>query len=193
MNERILNRLSPSQRETTAKLAAAFGDASEELFLVGGFVRDAILENPLPADLDFATSASPERTRELIEFAGAASVYVVGERFGTVGAIFNVPPERLNVEITTYRQETYPDDTRFPVVEFTVSLVDDLARRDFTMNAIAADAASGAIVDPWGGEADIALALIRAVGDPAARFAEDPLRLLRAARFVAQLGFRIDW
>jgi poly(A) polymerase len=193
VNERILNRLSPPQRETTARLAAAFGDASEELFLVGGFVRDAILENPLPADLDFATSASPERTRELIELAGAAAVYVIGERFGTVGAIFNIPPERLNVEITTYRQETYPDDTRFPVVEFTVSLVDDLARRDFTMNAIAADAASGAIVDPWGGEADIALALIRAVGDPAARFAEDPLRLLRAARFVAQLGFRIDW
>jgi poly(A) polymerase len=174
-------------------LASAFSDAAEELYLVGGFVRDAILESPLPADLDFATSASPERSRELLERAGADSVYLVGERFGTVGAIFERPHERLNVEVTTYRQEAYPDDTRFPVVEFDVTLVDDLARRDFTMNAIAVDAKSGAMVDPWSGEADIALALIRAVGDPAARFAEDPLRLLRAARFVAQLGFRLDW
>lgn len=193
MNERILDRLSPVQQETTARLAAAFSDASQELFLVGGIVRDAILENPLPADLDFATSASPERTRDLLQRAGADSVYLVGERFGTVGAIFERANERLNIEITTYRQEVYPDDTRFPVVDFNVSLVDDLARRDFTMNAIAVDAKSGVIVDSWGGEADIALALIRAVGDPAARFAEDPLRLLRAARFVAQLGFRIDW
>jgi poly(A) polymerase len=128
-----------------------------------------------------------------MEAAAATSVYLVGERFGTVGAVFSEPPERLSIEITSYRSETYPDATRFPAVNFGVSLVDDLSRRDFTMNAIAVDAASGAIVDPWGGEADIALATIRAVGDADQRFTEDPLRLLRTARFVAQLGFRIDW
>jgi poly(A) polymerase len=96
------------------------------------------------------------------------------------------------VEITTYRAEHYPDETRFPEVRFGVSLDDDLARRDFTANAIAADPRTGRLVDPFGGQADIALGVLRAVGDPDERFDEDPLRLLRAARFVAQLGFRID-
>jgi poly(A) polymerase len=99
----------------------------------------------------------------------------------------------LQVEVTTYRREAYPDDHRFPEVAFDATLVDDLARRDFTMNAIAIDAGSGEMLDPWAGEADIALAMVRAVGDPDERFLEDPLRLLRAARFVSQLGFRLDW
>jgi poly(A) polymerase len=174
-------------------LAAAFAPAGEELYLVGGIVRDALLGAALPADLDFATSAPTTRTRELLEAAGATSVYLVGERFGTVGAIFALADDRVAVEVTTYRREHYPDETRFPTVAFDATLVDDLARRDFTMNAIAVDAMSGEVVDPWGGEADIALALVRAVGDADERFAEDPLRLLRAARFVSQLGFRLDW
>jgi poly(A) polymerase len=128
-----------------------------------------------------------------MENAGAATVYLVGERFGTVAAIFGEPPREINVEVTTYRREVYPDETRFPDVAFDVTLQDDLGRRDFTMNAIAIDARSGVAVDPWGGEADIAQALLRAVGNPEERFAEDPLRLLRAARFVSQLGFRLDW
>jgi poly(A) polymerase len=175
----------------TQALAAAF--AGEELFLVGGIVRDLMLGETVPADLDFATSAPPSITQALLVAARAASVYLIGERFGTVGAVFGEPPDQTIVEVTTYRRETYPDETRFPEVAFDATLRDDLARRDFTMNAIAVDAVAGAVVDPWGGEADIALALVRAVGNPDERFAEDPLRLLRAARFVAQLGFRLDW
>jgi poly(A) polymerase len=189
----LLERLPPQQRATIGALAAAFAPAGEELFLVGGIVRDVLLGAVLPADLDLATSASTTRTRELLETAGATSVYLVGERFGTVGAVFMVGEERIAVEVTTYRREHYPDETRFPAVAFDATLVVDLARRDFTMNAIAVDATSGEVVDPWGGEADIALALVRAVGDADERFAEDPLRLLRAARFVSQLGFRLDW
>jgi poly(A) polymerase len=189
-----LDRLTPSQRDVTQSLVSDFGVAGEELYLVGGIVRDALLGRAQLADLDFATSALPPRSRELLEIAGASSVYLVGERFGTIGAIFGEePPDRLRVEVTTYRREDYPDEHRFPEVAFDATLIDDLARRDFTMNAIAVDAGSSEMFDPWDGEADIAQALVRAVGDPDERFLEDPLRLLRAARFVSQLGFRLDW
>jgi poly(A) polymerase len=193
VSSEILDRLTPSQRDVTQSLSAAFGVAAEELYVVGGIVRDALLGRPMFADLDFATSAQPLHTRELLESVGASSVYLVGERFGTIGAVFGEEPHRLCVEVTTYRREAYPDENRFPEVAFDASLVEDLARRDFTMNAIAVDAGSGEVFDPWGGEADIAQALVRAVGDPDERFLEDPLRLLRAARFVSQLGFRLDW
>ena len=193
VSSNVLDRLTPPQRDVTWSLAGAFSAAGEELYLVGGIVRDALLGRAQLADLDFATSAQPSRTRELLESVGASSVYLVGERFGTIGAIFGKEPDRLNVEVTTYRREAYPDEHRFPEVAFDTTLTDDLGRRDFTMNAIAVDAMSGELVDPWGGEADIAQALVRAVGDPDERFAEDPLRLLRAARFVSQLGFRLDW
>jgi poly(A) polymerase len=193
VSSEILDRLTPSQRAVTVLLADAFAGAGEELYLVGGIVRDALLGRAMFADLDFATSAQPPRTRELLESVGASSVYLVGERFGTIGAIFGEASDRLQVEVTTYRREAYPDDHRFPEVAFDATLVDDLARRDFTMNAIAIDAGSGEMLDPWAGEADIAQAMVRAVGDPDERFLEDPLRLLRAARFVSQLGFRLDW
>ena len=193
MTGSILEQLPASQRELSAHLAQVFAQAGQELFLVGGIVRDALLHLPFTADLDFATSAPTSLTQALLEQAGAASTYAIGERFGTIGAVFGEPEARSQIEITTYRREVYPDETRFPDVNFDATLTDDLARRDFTMNAIAIDAQSGDMIDPWGGEADIALATVRAVGEPAARFAEDPLRLLRAARFVAQLGFRLDW
>jgi poly(A) polymerase len=193
VSSEVLDRLTPSQRDVTVLLADAFGGAAAELYLVGGIVRDALLGRAMFADLDFATSARPPQTRELLESVGASSVYLVGERFGTIGAIFGEAPDRLQVEVTTYRREAYPDEHRFPEVAFDATLVDDLARRDFTMNAMAIHAGSGEILDPWAGEADIAQALVRAVGDPDERFLEDPLRLLRAARFVSQLGFRLDW
>jgi poly(A) polymerase len=190
-----LHGLTPQQQAVTRRLVSVFDGAGEELFLVGGIVRDALLERALavPADLDFATSAPPAQSRELLEAAGAASVYLVGERFGTVGAVFGEPPNRLGVEVTTYRREVYLDETRFPAVAFDATIRDDLSRRDFTMNAIAIEPKSGKIFDPWGGEGDIARSVVRAVGDPDQRFAEDPLRLLRAARFVSQLGFSLDW
>ncbi|MBL8128704.1 MAG: HD domain-containing protein [Chloroflexia bacterium] len=189
----ILEQLPAPQRELSAHLAQIFARAGQELYLVGGIVRDALLHLPFTADLDYATSAPTGVTQALLEQAGAVSTYAIGERFGTIGAVFGEVDARSQIEVTTYRREVYPDETRFPDVVFDATLTDDLARRDFTMNAIALDAQSGEVVDPWGGEADIALATVRAVGEPAARFAEDPLRLLRAARFVAQLGFRLDW
>ena len=188
----ILAALAPHQRDAASRLARAFAEGGRELYLVGGIVRDHLLGRPLPNDLDFATSAAPSETERLGRAAGADAVYLVGERFGTVGLVFGREPERIDVEITTYRREHYPNETRFPAVDLGGRLEDDLARRDFTANAIAADAATGELVDPFDGQADIARALLRAVGDPDERFAEDPLRLLRAARFVAQLGFRID-
>ena len=97
--------------------------------------------HPASADLDFATSAQPNDTQALLNQAGSDSVYLVGERFGTIGAIFTCPPDNIQVEITTFRREAYPDATRFPTVAFDATLDDDLDRRDFTMNAIAVEAA----------------------------------------------------
>ncbi len=190
----ILAALSPVQRLVADSLGQRWAEAGEELFLVGGIVRDALLDRPLPADLDLTTSALPHQTEALATEAGARSIFLIGQEYGTVGAVFGdeSDPDPVVVEITTYRAEHYPDETRFPEVRFGVSLDDDLARRDFTANAIAADPRTGRLVDPFGGQADIALGVLRAVGDPDERFDEDPLRLLRAARFVAQLGFRID-
>jgi poly(A) polymerase len=187
-----LDALHARQRATTEALGRAFAEAGHELYLVGGIVRDHLLGRSLPNDLDFATSAKPEETCHLARLAGANDVYLVGERFGTVGLVYAAADDRLDVEITTYRREHYPDESRFPAVELGGRLVDDLARRDFTANAIAVEALTGEIVDPFDGRADVAMAVLRTVGDADERFAEDPLRLLRAARFVSQLGFRLD-
>lgn len=118
---------------------------------------------------------------------------LIGEGFGTVGFVVPVKSgESEQIEITTYRSESYPDESRRPAVAHDVSLEEDLARRDFTINAIAAHPLTGEIVDLFDGQSDIALGKVRAVGDPHERFLEDPLRLLRAARFVAKLGFLMD-
>ncbi len=205
----VLEVLDPFAATCVGRLAAAWAAAGEELFLVGGVIRDALLGRIAAGhafDLDFATSTLPDRTQTLGRAAGASSVYLVGERFGTVGLIFTESVEvaddrpdtadrsirTLGVEITSYRREDYVDGTRHPVVELGGTLADDLARRDFTINAMAADAGTGTLADPYGGLPDLDLAVLRAVGDPDERFAEDPLRLLRAARFVSQLGFRVD-
>ncbi len=193
----LLEALPPREAAVVGRLGRVFAEAGHELVLVGGIVRDALLGRPLPSDLDFATDALPDRTQALGEAAGASSVYLVGAKFGTVGLVFaNVDDEGegppIQVEITTYRSEHYPDESRKPEVAFGTSLVDDLARRDFTINAMAADAVTGQIIDPFDGQADLARGIIRAVGNPDERFQEDPLRLLRAARFVAQLGFLIE-
>lgn len=198
MASSVLDALPPRAAAIVARLGQTFAAAGHELALVGGIVRDALLGRPLPADLDFATDALPEETQALGEAAGASSVYLVGAKFGTVGLVFE-PREGdgfegvpITVEITTYRSEHYPDESRRPEVVFGTSLLGDLARRDFTVNAMAVDAVSGAIIDPFDGQADLARGIIRAVGDPDERFREDPLRLLRAARFVAQLGFLVE-
>ncbi|ACZ39870.1 CCA tRNA nucleotidyltransferase [Sphaerobacter thermophilus] len=183
----LLERLPPQMRAITARLGDAFAQHGAELYLVGGSVRDLLLGQPV-TDLDFATSAEPELTKAAGAAAGADSVYTVGEQFGTVGFVF----DGVSVEITTYREEHYPTPDRRPKVRLGTDLVGDLSRRDFTINAIAVDARDGTVHDPFGGLDDLERRIIRAVGDPKARFAEDPLRILRAARFAAQLDFRVD-
>ncbi len=175
-----------------AILAQAFADAGHELYLVGGVVRDILLDRPTPTDLDFATSALPEQTRALASSLSVEGLYDVGVRFGTIGIVFATDGGSLPVEITTFRSEQYRPGSRHPDVVYGNSIEDDLARRDFTVNAIAVDSRNGAIVDPFYGQADLAMGLLRAVGDPDERFREDPLRLLRVARFVSQLGFAVE-
>jgi poly(A) polymerase len=181
--------LPPDVQRLCARLAAEFRaiDNEAELFLVGGLVRDLLLGAPLGHDLDFATSATPQQSERALQAAGG-NVFKIGEKFGTIGAIF----DDLQVEITTYRAEAYQPGSRKPEVAFGHRLVDDLARRDFTINAIALDPRSGAIHDAFNGQADITQGLIRAVGTPTERFTEDPLRLLRAVRFASRLGFEIE-
>lgn len=174
-------------RKLIAWLGKLFERRGKRLYLVGGTVRDEILKRP-GHDLDFATDALPETTREVLDEARPTSIYTVGEKFGTIGAVFG----DVNVEITTFRGETYLPGSRKPEVRYGLTLADDLARRDFTINAMAEDALTGELVDPYGGRRDLDAGLIRAVGDPDERFVEDPLRLLRAVRFAAQLGFNLD-
>jgi poly(A) polymerase len=191
-DETVLGALPPAQAAVTDRLGHAFASGGAALYLVGGIVRDMLLGRDLPTDLDFATDATPERTQELGRLAGAKDVYLAGERFGTVGFVFETEHGITNAEVTTYRREHYPDETRKPAVELHEQLDEDLSRRDFTINAIAVNTQTGELVDPYDGQSDLARSIIRAVGAPSARFREDPLRLLRAARFVAQLGFLVE-
>lgn len=188
----VLDRLGANQRAVIASLADAFAAEGAELYLVGGMVRDLLLERPVPADLDFATSIPPEHTKEIGKRLKNGGLYDVGEKFGTIGIIMHLGDDTVPVEITTYRSEQYEAGSRHPEVAFGESIEADLARRDVTVNAMAVDVRTGEIVDPFYGQADLAMGLLRAVGDPDERFAEDPLRLLRVARFVAQLGFAVE-
>jgi poly(A) polymerase len=167
-------------------LRDCFAAEGRALYLVGGPVRDALLGRKV-ADLDFATDATPPTIKSLLRKAGAQSIYAVGEKFGTIGGIF----ETSTVEITTYRSEAYSEGSRKPSVEFGTSLQGDLARRDLTINAMALDLHTGEVIDPYRGQADLAERIVRAVGTAAERFLEDPLRLMRAVRFSAQLAFEI--
>ncbi len=182
----LLEQLPPDARSVLDRLARAFAERSQTLYLVGGSVRDLLLGRPVK-DLDFATSAEPRITEAAGRAAGATSVYTIGEKFGTIGFAF----DSLNVEITTFREEHYPTATRHPEVQHGVDIVADLSRRDFTINAIAIEARTGEIIDRFQGLADLEHRLIRAVGEPEARFREDPLRILRAVRFAAELDFQI--
>ena len=169
-------------------LAAAFAERGKALYLVGGPVRDALLGREAANDLDFTTDARPPEVKRLLKQAGADAIFAVGEKFGTIGGVFG----ETIVEVTTYRSEQYEPGSRKPSVEFGTSLEGDLGRRDFTVNAMAVDLRTGDLVDPFDGREDLERREVRAVGDPAERFAEDPLRLLRAVRFVAQLAFAIE-
>jgi poly(A) polymerase len=167
------------------ELGARFADAGEELALVGGPVRDAMLGR-LQADLDFATSARPDVTERLVS-GWADAVWDMGRAFGTIGC----RKGPWQVEITTYRSETYDPDSRKPDVDFGDTLEGDLRRRDFSVNAMAVRVPSREFVDPFGGVVDLAERVLRTPGTPQDSFSDDPLRMMRAARFAAQLGFGV--
>ncbi len=166
-------------------LAERFRAAGHELALVGGSVRDALLGR-LGDDLDFATSARPEQVVELVE-GWADARWDVGIAYGTVG----VQKQGFRLEITTYRAEAYDRESRKPQVEYGRTLLDDLRRRDFAVNAMAVSLPERTFVDPYGGLADLAGRVLRTPAAPEESFSDDPLRMLRAARFAAQLGFEV--
>jgi poly(A) polymerase len=177
-----LMRVSPIADE----LGHRFADAGHELHLVGGSVRDALLGR-LGDDLDFCTDAHPDQTLALVK-GWADAIWETGREFGTIG----VQKHGLRIEITTFRAEAYDGVTRNPVVSYGTSLLDDLERRDFTINAMAVSVPGHVFTDPYGGVADLAARVIRTPAAPSASFGDDPLRMLRAARFVAKLGFTVD-
>jgi len=168
------------------ELGGRFEAAGHELALVGGSVRDALMDR-LGGDLDLATSARPEVTEKLVE-GWADAVWDVGRAFGTIGC----RKGDRHIEITTYRSETYELDSRKPQVDYGDTLEGDLSRRDFTVNAMAVRLPELAFVDPYDGLADLSRGLLRTPSTPEQSFDDDPLRMMRAARFAAQLGFDVD-
>lgn len=177
-----MNRLHPPP--TVLEIAERFESAGYETWCVGGAIRDALLGHP-HLDWDLATSATPAQVRTLF---GGRQTIPVGVEFGTVGVLDRAGHMH---EVTTFRRDVRTDG-RHAVVEFGASLDEDLARRDFTINAIAYSPRTGELRDPFGGRADLEHGIVRAVGDPDQRMLEDRLRALRAIRFAARFGFALD-
>lgn len=167
-------------------LARRFQEAGFSLALVGGSVRDALLGR-LGNDLDFTTDARPEDVLKIVR-PWADAVWEVGIAFGTVGA----QKSGYQIEVTTYRSEAYDRTSRKPEVSYGDSIEEDLVRRDFTVNAMAVALPEKEFVDPHGGLEDLAKRMLRTPGTPQASFSDDPLRMMRAARFAAQLDFEVD-
>ncbi|MCE0534537.1 CCA tRNA nucleotidyltransferase [Kineosporia rhizophila] len=177
-------RLVPLQPLLT-DLGSVFAAAGHRLALVGGPVRDALLGRQSP-DLDFTTDARPEETIRLLREWGDAH-WDIGKAFGTIGA----RKGDHVVEVTTYRADVYREDSRKPEVAFGDTLEADLLRRDFTVNAMALELPALTFVDPYGGLEDLAARRLRTPGAPEVSFGDDPLRMMRGARFAAQLGFEV--
>lgn len=182
---RVRPTLTPAV-QALAPIITSFAEAGHELALVGGSVRDAALGRA-DADLDLTTNARPDEIVTLVR-PHVDSLWETGIRFGTVG----VRRAGYQVEITTYRAESYDPHSRKPQVKFGDDLHTDLGRRDFTINAMALRLPIGALEDPFGGMVDLAAGVLRTPGAPGDSFDDDPLRMMRAARFVSQLGFTID-
>ncbi|MBQ9916169.1 MAG: CCA tRNA nucleotidyltransferase [Microbacterium sp.] len=175
-----------AEHPVVATLARVFADAGRDLAIVGGPVRDALLGRTTH-DFDFTTDARPDEILALVKPVSSVQ-WDVGRAFGTIGA--KVQGEQ--VEITTYRADSYDGVTRKPTVEFGDTLEADLTRRDFTVNAMALRVPSRTLVDPTGGVEDLLAQRLRTPIDPAVSFGDDPLRMLRAARFASQLEFAVD-
>ncbi|PJI91087.1 CCA tRNA nucleotidyltransferase [Luteimicrobium subarcticum] len=186
----VLTELAPAAVE----LGEVFRGAGHELALVGGPVRDAFLGRA-SADLDFATSATPDETLALLAAWGDAH-WDIGKEFGTIGAKRFAgrrgDADDVVVEVTTYRSDEYDPESRKPVVAFGRTLEGDLSRRDFTVNAMAVRLPDLVFVDPHDGLADLAAGVLRTPIAPERSFDDDPLRMMRAARFAAQLGFHVE-
>jgi len=168
------------------KLGELFQAAGFEIALVGGPVRDAFLGRIAP-DLDFTTSANPDQILKLIKPIASAT-WDIGREFGTIAATV----DGHEVEITTYRADSYDKESRKPTVEFGDNLEDDLVRRDFTVNAMALRLPDKTFVDPHNGLRDLLDKTLRTPSAPEVSFSDDPLRMMRAARFASQLGFEIE-
>ena len=183
-----LDRLAPV-REEARELAERFAAGGYRLYLVGGVVRDGLLGLPLDTayDLDLTTNAQPNAVKSILE-GWADTLWTQGERFGTIGARRG----DRRVEITTHRSERYQPGSRKPEVVFADAIEADLSRRDFTINAMAVELPAGELVDPFDGAADLADRRLRTPLDPEETFSDDPLRMLRAARFLAQFNLTAE-
>lgn len=170
-------------RDAVVPVSERFAAAGHRLYLVGGLVRDSLMGLTRTTDHDLTTDATPDQVRRLVEGV-ADAVWLQGERFGTVG----IRVGDLIMEITTHRAESYVGDSRKPVVRFSTDLHEDLGRRDFTVNAMAVDVVDGKLHDPFDGRADLAAGILRTPLSPEESFGDDPLRMLRAARFHAGYG-----
>lgn len=169
------------------RAAEVLKSAGKEAYLVGGALRDGLL-GLVPKDWDIATDAHPDEVMALFRGQGYPTI-PTGLRFGTVTVLVGSFP----VEITTFRAEgEYSDYRRPDYVRYAASIVEDLSRRDFTINALALNLKTGRLVDPFGGQRDLDRKVIRTVGRPRERFREDPLRMLRGFRLAAELGFALD-
>ncbi|NKX56596.1 CCA tRNA nucleotidyltransferase [Arthrobacter mobilis] len=171
--------------DVVLEMGQLFADAGHQLSLVGGPVRDLFLGRVSP-DLDFTTDADPDATIGVIK-RWADHYWEIGREFGTIG----LRKDGHTLEVTTYRAEAYDADSRKPAVAFGTSLEDDLFRRDFTINAMALRLPSLELVDPYGGVRDLHAGMLRTPGEPSASFSDDPLRMMRAARFASQLQVEV--
>lgn len=169
-------------------LSNTFADDHHRLYLVGGAIRDELLEKPIK-EWDCTTDAKPPEIEKLLRQFGCTNISLIGKRFGTISGSFHNEP----IEITTFRSESYTDDSRKPTVEFGSTIEEDLSRRDFTINALALEISTGRLLDPYDGQSDLKNKVIKAVGNPRERFAEDPLRMLRAIRFMTGIDFIIEF
>nr|WP_172673385.1 CCA tRNA nucleotidyltransferase [Cutibacterium acnes] len=168
-----------------AELGEAFARAGHDLYLVGGSVRDALMGR-LGHDLDFTTDARPDDTEAILRQHTHAT-WDIGRAFGTIGAQI----DDWVVEVTTYRADAYHPDSRKPEIVYGETLEDDLIRRDFTVNAMALHAATRTFSDPYAGLTDIVSGILRTPFPPERSFSDDPLRMMRAARFTSQLSFTV--